>query len=57
LHKLLNALDIPNWDHLNDGQDLFRVGLDGVLGDDVPQELSPGDSKGAFFGFNLMFNR
>jgi hypothetical protein len=28
-----------------------------VLGDDVPEELSPRDPKGAFSGFNLMLNR
>jgi hypothetical protein len=49
----LNVLNILDWTHLYDGQDLVRVCFDAVLSDDVPQELPPGDFEGAFFWVQL----
>jgi hypothetical protein len=48
-HKLLDILDIPMLAYISDGQDLVGVCFDAVLGDDVPQELAPGDPEGALF--------
>ncbi len=45
----LDILDIPDLVYFSDGRDLVRVYLDAALGDDVPQELAPGDPKGALF--------
>jgi hypothetical protein len=47
--KWVNVLDIPDVAYFGDGQDLVGVHFDAVLGDDVTQELSPGDLEGAFF--------
>jgi hypothetical protein len=52
----LNVLNVPDLTHFGNGQNLVRVYFDAVLGDDVPHELAPGDSDGAFSGFNLMLN-
>jgi hypothetical protein len=52
-HVLLNILDIPDLAYFGDGRDLVRVRFDAVLGDDVTQELSPGDPEGAFFWVQL----
>jgi hypothetical protein len=47
-HEPLNVLDVPDLAYLSDGQNLVGVCLNAALGDDVPQELAPGDSEGAF---------
>jgi hypothetical protein len=44
----LNVLDVPDLTHFGDGRGLVEVCFDAMLGDDVPQELAPGDSEGAF---------
>jgi hypothetical protein len=56
-HKPLYILDTPNLPHFRDGWDLFGVCFDAVHGDAIPQELAPGDPKGALFQFNLIFKR
>jgi hypothetical protein len=35
-HELLNILNIPDWTHFGNGQDLVRVHFDAALGDYVP---------------------
>jgi hypothetical protein len=50
-HEPLDVFDTPYLVYFSDGQDLVELFLDVVLGDDVPQELAPGDPKGAFFQF------
>jgi hypothetical protein len=52
-HELLDVLDIPNLIYLSDGRDLVGVRFNASLGDDVPQELAPGDPKGALFRVQL----
>jgi hypothetical protein len=52
-HESLNILNVPNWTHVGDGQDPLMVRFDATLGDDVSQELAPGDSKGAFLWVQL----
>jgi hypothetical protein len=49
----LNVLGVLDWSHLGDGQNFVRVCFDAVFGDDEPQELSLGDSEGAFFRVQL----
>jgi hypothetical protein len=48
-HEPLDILDILDLAHFSDGWDLIGVHFDAALGDDVPQELAPGDPKGALF--------
>jgi hypothetical protein len=45
----LDVLGVPDLAYFRDGQDLVRVCFDVGLGDDVPQEFSLGDPKGALF--------
>jgi hypothetical protein len=52
-HELLNVLDIPDLDYFSDGKNLIGVRFDTALGDDVPDKLSSGDSKGAFLHVQL----
>jgi hypothetical protein len=47
-HEPLNVLDVHDLAYLSDGRNLIGVRLDAMLGDDVPQELALGNSKGAF---------
>jgi hypothetical protein len=49
----LNALDVLDWTHLGDGQDLVGVCFDAAFGNDVPQELPLGDSECSFFWVQL----
>jgi hypothetical protein len=49
----LNVLNIPDLAHFGNGQNLVRVCFDAALGDDVPHELAPGDSEGAFLWVQL----
>jgi hypothetical protein len=49
----MNVLNVPDQAHFNDGSNLVRVRFSATLGDDVPQELAPGDSEGAFFWVQL----
>jgi hypothetical protein len=53
-HELLNILDVPDLAYFSDGRDVVGVRFNVALGDDVPQELSPGDPEGAFI--SLMLN-
>ena len=46
----LYALDVAYGAHVGNGRDLFRVGLDAVLGHDVSKQLSLWLPKNAFFG-------
>jgi hypothetical protein len=50
---LLNILNVPDLTHLGDGQNLVGVCFNAALGDDVPQELCPGDPEGAFLWVQL----
>jgi hypothetical protein len=52
-HEPLNAFDVPDLAYFGDGRDLIGVCFDAALGDDVTQELSPGDPEGAFFWVQL----
>jgi hypothetical protein len=52
-HKSLDILDIPDLAYFRDGRVLIIVYFDATLGDDVPQELAPGDPKGALFRVQL----
>jgi hypothetical protein len=52
-HETLDILDIPDLAYFSDGQDLVGVCFDATLGDDVPQELAPGDPEGALFWVHL----
>jgi hypothetical protein len=46
----LVILDVPDVAYFSDGRDFVRVCFDAMLGDDVPQELAPGDPEVAFLG-------
>jgi hypothetical protein len=52
-HESLNVLDILDWTHPDDGRDLVEVGFNTAFGNDVPQELPPGDSDSAFLRVQL----
>jgi hypothetical protein len=52
-HESLDLPDIPNLGYFNDARDIFGVCLDAAVGDDVPQELAPGDPEGALFWVQL----
>jgi hypothetical protein len=52
-HELLNILDVPDLAYFSDGRDVVGVRFNVALGDDVPQELSPGDPEGAFIRVQL----
>jgi hypothetical protein len=43
----LNILDISDLTHFGNDRNLVSVCFDTMLGDDVPQELTLGDSEGA----------
>jgi hypothetical protein len=47
-HELLNVLDVSDLTYFSDGRNLVGVRFDTALGDDVPQELAPGDSESVF---------
>jgi hypothetical protein len=53
----LDVLDIHDLAYFSDGRDFVMVCFDATLGDDVPQELVPGDPEGAFLRFNMMLKR
>jgi hypothetical protein len=50
---LLDPLKVANWTHTFEGCDLLGVGLDPLLGDDVPQEHASRHSEDAFLGVQL----
>jgi hypothetical protein len=52
-HKPMDILDLPELAHFSDGWDLVRVCFDAALGDDIPQDLAPGDPEGALFQVQL----
>jgi hypothetical protein len=52
-HKPLGILDITDLAYFSDGWDLVGVCFNATLGDDVPQELAPGDPEGALFSVQL----
>jgi hypothetical protein len=52
-HELLNVLDVPDLAYFSDGRNLVGVRFDTALGDDVPQELTPGNPKGALLCVQL----
>jgi hypothetical protein len=47
-HESLNVLDVLDWTDPSSGQDLIGVCFNVAFGNDIPQELPPEDSKGAF---------
>jgi hypothetical protein len=49
----LNILYVPDLAHFSDGRDLVGVRFDAVLGNDVPYEHSPRDTKSAFLWVQL----
>jgi hypothetical protein len=49
----LDVLDIVDLAYLINGQDLVGVCFDAMLGDDVPQELAPGEPECALFWVQL----
>jgi hypothetical protein len=52
-HELLNVLDVSDLTYFSDGRNLVGVRFDTALGDDVPQELAPGDSESVFLWVQL----
>jgi hypothetical protein len=52
-YELLNIFDILDLAYFDDGQNLVEVCFDAALGDDVPEELAPGDLEGALLWVQL----
>jgi hypothetical protein len=50
---VLDILDVSDLTYFVDGRDLVRVCFDAALGDNVPQELAPGNPKGALLWVQL----
>jgi hypothetical protein len=48
-HEPLDIVDILDLAYFGDGRHLVGVRFNAAFIDDVPQELTPGDPKGAFF--------
>jgi hypothetical protein len=46
----LDPLEVSNRAHLIEGHDLFGVGLDAPLGDDISQQHAERHPEDAFFG-------
>jgi hypothetical protein len=46
----LHPFKVPDWTHSFEGRNLFGVGLDSPLGDDVSKEHASRHSEDALFG-------
>jgi hypothetical protein len=53
-HESLNVFDVLDWTHPGEGWDIIGVWFNAMFGNDVPQELPPGDSEGAFLRVQLV---
>jgi hypothetical protein len=52
-HEPLNMLDVPDLAYFSDGRNLVGVCFEAALGNDVPQELTPGDPEVALLQVQL----